>query len=58
MNKENCAFKLVDEITLYITCSIAFFFFEDRVVDESSKYKNTVQPDRPKMAQAHCVLDR
>jgi hypothetical protein len=26
-----------------------FFFFENRVVEESSKYKNIVPPDRPKI---------
>jgi len=40
--------KAAEKVKTRVLCSITFFFFENRAVDEIM-WKNMVEPDRPRM---------
>ena len=49
--------KVVENIKTQISCSIMFFFFENRTVYEIM-LKNFVEPDKPQMTKWHMRVAR
>jgi len=44
----NVSDRVVEKIKTHVSCSIMFFFFENRIMYETM-WKNIVEPDRPQM---------